>query len=283
MDLPQSIQLPIYDSTDSSTSLLDNSNPSPHSAHLSTLTLFSPHLLNIFPQSVIQTGFREYRMLGVSYLQSLIICKSFDILAETWLYSMVQNNEVIPSKYTVYHHDRVEVESFFCCVWRSQLLFHWDDHCWTFPNPTTASLLHLYPLASLTSKMFFTLRTNCLQLWCHRFWRFQYTRHNWSTLSAHSPFSSSLIDLIFMHNRSEVIVEPTHLCWNILDLILKNQPNRITSTSVDSSSCSSASDHPSDGQKSKDQSKPRPVLNYARADLNIINSYLMIWTNTCQL
>jgi len=42
---------------------------------------------------------------------------------------------------------------------------------------------------------------------------------NWSTLTASSEFSSSLCDIIFQYNFSQLIDLPTHKQGNILDLI----------------------------------------------------------------
>ncbi|XP_019854575.1 PREDICTED: uncharacterized protein LOC109583601 [Amphimedon queenslandica] len=104
---------------------------------------------------------------------------------------------------------------------------------------------------------------------------------NWATLSASSPFSLSLCDFIFSHNLNQLVLRPTHVRGNILDLVLTNQNNRIDTIQVDDSVCSAHSDHSlilfSIGTNSKRVMKPnkRVIFDYTKADLDNLHSYLL--------
>ena len=52
---------------------------------------------------------------------------------------------------------------------------------------------------------------------------------NWLTLSGHSGFSNQLCDLIFEFNLSQLVDQSTHICGNILDLVLTNCHDHIGS------------------------------------------------------
>ena len=56
---------------------------------------------------------------------------------------------------------------------------------------------------------------------------------DWSTLSASTDFSNQFCDLVFQHNLLQLVNNPTHVCGNILDLVLTNSDDIITSLSVD--------------------------------------------------
>ena len=56
---------------------------------------------------------------------------------------------------------------------------------------------------------------------------------DWSTLSASTDFSNQFCDLVFQHNLLQLVNNPTHVCGNILDLVLTNSDDMITSLSVD--------------------------------------------------
>lgn len=57
---------------------------------------------------------------------------------------------------------------------------------------------------------------------------------NWSTLSGSTCFSSSFCDFVFDNNLHQLITSPTHIKGNILDLVITNLPDTITSISIDS-------------------------------------------------
>ena len=57
---------------------------------------------------------------------------------------------------------------------------------------------------------------------------------NWSSLSASTPSSTTLCDVVFRNNLLQVVSEPTHVLGNTLDLILTNSPDRIAKIVVSS-------------------------------------------------
>ena len=67
---------------------------------------------------------------------------------------------------------------------------------------------------------------------------------SWSSLSADSNFSTSLCDLVFQYNYSQLVDLPTHSHGNILDLILTSSEDLITDITVNNTSnCILNSDH----------------------------------------
>ena len=55
---------------------------------------------------------------------------------------------------------------------------------------------------------------------------------DWNTLGATSSRSSSLCDLFFDLNLLQLVVEPTHVLGNILDLVLTSAPDRFSNVTV---------------------------------------------------
>jgi len=55
---------------------------------------------------------------------------------------------------------------------------------------------------------------------------------SWSTLTGSTYFSNQLCDLIFQHNLLQLVNCPTHICGNILDLVITNYDNFISSVFV---------------------------------------------------
>ena len=54
----------------------------------------------------------------------------------------------------------------------------------------------------------------------------------WSTLSANSQFSPKICDLIFQYNYTQVVEYSTHVQGNILDLIITNCDENISSPQI---------------------------------------------------
>ena len=55
---------------------------------------------------------------------------------------------------------------------------------------------------------------------------------NWSTLSEPIGFSNQFCDLVFESNLLQLVDQPTHICGNILDLVLTNCHDCINSLTV---------------------------------------------------
>lgn len=229
-----------------------------------------------------------------TFLHSLIYSKSLDIvcLSESWLTKSINDCELFPKSFTVYRRDRCSrgggvliavSEKFPSRLISSSSSIEMIVVEIHLPPPIIVCCIYIPP-ASLESY---------LQDVLHSLHSLTYIKDtiivgdfnvpdiNWSTLSATSFFSSSLCNLIFSHNLSQLVTDPTHVGGNILDLVLTNNSTRVTFTSVDSNFCSSFSDHHlvtihlhADCKFIKSL-RPRSVLNYAKADYTVIESHLL--------
>jgi len=55
---------------------------------------------------------------------------------------------------------------------------------------------------------------------------------NWATWTGSLTFSDEFCDLIFHYNLSQLVDQSTHVCGNILDLILINCESAISNLTV---------------------------------------------------
>jgi len=55
---------------------------------------------------------------------------------------------------------------------------------------------------------------------------------NWATRTGLLTFSDEFCDLIFHYNLSQLVDQPTHICGNILDLIITNCESAISNLTV---------------------------------------------------
>lgn len=70
---------------------------------------------------------------------------------------------------------------------------------------------------------------------------FNFADVNWLTLTADSPLSTQFCDVLFDHNLAQLVLHPTHVKGNILDLVITDMEDSIVSLwTVD---CSGISDH----------------------------------------
>ena len=100
----------------------------------------------------------------------------------------------------------------------------------------------------------------------------------WSTLSASSPFSRSLCDLVFSQNLKQFVLCSTHIHGNTLDLVLSNTEELIGDLQVDSSICLDYSDHylisfPIFVTYSRAKPVRHLIFHYSRADLEGLYSF----------
>ena len=64
-------------------------------------------------------------------------------------------------------------------------------------------------------------------------WWFESSRHQyWWTLTGNSAASDNFCEFIFESNLTQLVDSPTHVCGNILDLVLTNCPEHVTNLSV---------------------------------------------------
>ena len=104
---------------------------------------------------------------------------------------------------------------------------------------------------------------------------------NWSTLNANTTFSTALCNHLYTLNYFQLVTEPTHRQGNTLDLILTNAPHRIQNVLVHRPGRILVSDHhvvtadvSSTGPSTAPPTYITPPLNYARADLKGLASYV---------
>ena len=104
---------------------------------------------------------------------------------------------------------------------------------------------------------------------------------NWSTLSDHTDFSNRFCDLAFESNLSQLVDQSTHICGNILDLVLTNCHDQINSLTIHPHNYYSiTSDHylvsfsMSTDLTYKEDGPTTYVYNFAKGDYVGLNNYL---------
>ena len=170
----------------------------------------------------------------------------FDIigLTETWLTEGIWNNEILPNTFNIYRKDRtsrgggvllairatipsrelftpINIEALTIELHLSQP--HTLCVVYIPPHPTTGyfdtCLSHLTNLIVDSHPLIILGDFNTPDI-------------NWPTLTGISSNASKLVDFIFDHNLSQLIDQPTHICGNILDLVITNQEHSISSLTV---------------------------------------------------
>ena len=180
---------------------------------------------------------------------------SFHIFAitETWLSSSVLNNEIFPSSFTVFRHDRGSRGGGVLLAVHQSLSSH------QLPSPSHLELVtvkvthsssviicvvYIPPNSSLDyySQVFQYLESIVCNSRLIVLGDFNLPNINWSCLSAHCPASELLCNLVFRYNFTQFVNFPTHTQGNTLDLVLSNSVNLVQEVST-LSSPSLCSDH----------------------------------------
>ena len=111
---------------------------------------------------------------------------------------------------------------------------------------------------------------------------FNFPDINWDTLSGFSLHANLFCDLIFRFNLSQLVTSPTHICGNILDLVLCNDPDFINNLSINRSQENHLlSDHHKitftmfSSHPWKPKVRSHYALNLAKADWLGLTSYLL--------
>ena len=214
--------------------------------------------------------------------------KSYDIfcVSETWLNETIYDNEILPSNYTIYRNDR-----------RSR----GGGVLIAVSNSIPSKIIKRYTGIEMISvelelspKLLIVclyIPPNCSDEYQQDVLRSIQSLHthndvillgdlnapdvNWSTLSASSPFSSSLCNAFYSNNYIQMVTQPTHHKGNTLDLIFTNAPARLNNICVDSTGKFLKSDHYpvtadifsiSIHTNTHPPNQPAP-LNYLKADL----------------
>ncbi len=188
-------------------------------------------------------------MNKLDYVQTLLISKSIDILCitESWLHSQIFNNEFVPPSYTVYRRDRNRRGGGVLIIVsnqiRSKLIFtHTIVEIITielFLSPKSLYLSCVYVPPNSCDTYHLTLFDHIHAQCSHGDTDVVYVGDfnapdiNWSTLTSSSHSSYLLCSCVVENNLVQLVSDPTHLCGNILDLILTNTPSRLSNFRVD--------------------------------------------------
>ena len=192
----------------------------------------------------------------LSFFQSLIYSKSFGIfcLTETWLADYIFDKEVIPCGFTVYRRDRGSRGGGVMIVVANSIASTLVPNVFDIEMVTinltylqlVITCIYVPPNSSddyhhdIVSSLNFLFSTyNHVVIMGD----FNSSDINWTTLSASSPFSHSLCELVFKFNLQQLVTSATHLRGSILDLVITNSPDLIASMQIDSNICSNYSDH----------------------------------------
>ena len=236
----------------------------------------------------------------LSFFQSLIYSKSFGIfcLTETWLADYIFDKEVIPCGFTVYRRDRGSRGGGVMIVVANSIAStlvpnNFDIEMVTI-NLTYLQLvitcIYVPPNSSddyhrdiISSLNFLHSTYNHVVIMGD----FNSSDINWTTLSASSTFSHSLCELVFKFNLQQLVTSTTHLRGSILDLVITNSPDLITSMQVDSNICSNFSDHYliTFSTRLCTPIRKTKIFHYSRADLEGLFLYFanQMYSNTMDI
>ena len=226
----------------------------------------------------------------------MIYSHDYDIIAitETWLSDNVFDNEILPTNYTIYRKDRKfrgggvmlavkntihshilsvhpELEVLSVCIGSNDPTII----CLVYnpPNSTEECLLTLFDYIRSTAN----LCNDKLIL----IGDFNFPSINWDLLQGNTPITNSFCDLIFDLNLTQLIDQPTHSGGNILDLVLTNIENSITSLTIQSANfLTFNSDHSAITFCLNIQSSPAPktspyyVFDYFKGDYEGLRNHL---------
>ena len=186
---------------------------------------------------------------NLSQFQCFVYASDFQIigLSETWLSDNIADLEILPQAYSLYRKDRgsrgrgvmlavsnklpsrqvlsphnLEVVSV------SIFLSNTDITCCMVYVPPNASAEYHSDLVNYLNTIT-ALSTPVLLLG-----DFNSPDINWSTLTGSSTASNNLCEFAFESNLVQLVDSPTHICGNILDLVLTNSPGHVTNLSVHS-------------------------------------------------
>ena len=183
----------------------------------------------------------------LSSFQTFIYSHEYDIIAitETWLTKNIFDNEILPINYTIYRNDRGSRGG-------GVLFAVWDNIISkVLPSPTNVEMLTLEVevLQKIVISVVYLPPNPSLlliqSLSSHLF-QFQGSRNivllgdfnlpdiNWDTLCGNSRVDETFCDVCFEFNLSQLISCSTHIHGNILDLVLTNNEDLVSSISIHS-------------------------------------------------
>jgi len=163
----------------------------------------------------------------LNQFQTLIYSKDYDIcITETWLSDNIFDNEILPNGYSIYRNDRntrgggvmlaikntipssVISPTTFCLVYNP-------------PNSSEEYMLSLfdyvYSVANLCNNKLILIGD------------LNFPMIDWNLLQGDTSLSNSFCELIFNLNLTQLVDKSTHNCGNILDLVITNIEDNISS------------------------------------------------------
>ena len=167
------------------------------------------------------------------------------LITETWLTDSIYDSEFLPNGYSVYRLDRNSRGGGVAIVTKSTL--YTSVH--SSPSHGEAITIKLHPNLLITciyisptcleSDFISTVHylkeiTSCSAYNHLIIGDFNAPDIDWSICSAASYKSKTLCDLIFELNLHQLMLDPTHIQGNILDLILTDAPEHVTNVRVHS-------------------------------------------------
>lgn len=226
--------------------------------------------------------------------EPLVTTKNLDVvcITETWLTASTKDNELAPHKFNIYRCDRDtrgggiliaickkipsrailishEVELLVIEVFISPKLLigcvYIPPSC---PDNYLSNIDSAIRNLNLANDFILCGDYNCPDV-------------DWLTMSATSSTSMHLCAISFEYNLVQLVRNPTHSQGNCLDLILTNCPDRFSEVDVDTTSFMSTSDHfvvyaeIKTHNHEKDESDVGYCFNYAKADFEEVESYLL--------
>lgn len=227
-------------------------------------------------------------------LHPFVLASNLSVLAvtETWLTEQIQDNELIPSGYTIFRKDRKSRGGGVLIAVKHTLaasLLHTPKDLEVVSinlavcTPLTIALVYMPPNApeEYRNKLYCYLRSLTAREHLLILGDFNLPDINWSTLSGTSDRSEKFCDVVYDCGLSQLVCVPTHKLGNILDLVLTNQPSIITNVEVCSDPLPLASDHfpifldITNNTLKKCIPSTREVYNYRKTDIRGLVDYLM--------
>ena len=172
----------------------------------------------------------------------MIYSHDYDIIAisETWLSDNIFDNEILPTNYTIHRCDRGSRGG-------GVLVAVWDNIISrAYPSPTNIEMLTIEVEAVIICVIYLppTPSLSVVQsLSCHLS-KFQESHNlillgdfnlpdiNWDILYGNSAAAELFCDMCFEFNLSQLVSCPTHTHGNILDLLLTNNEDLISTICV---------------------------------------------------
>ena len=199
----------------------------------------------------------EESRIKLTFVQSLTYSQLYDLLCitETWVNTEIHNNEILLQGYIIYCNDRssrgggvlvavsVKIPSKIVLTAQDAELVAIQINT---PVPTVVACLYIPPhsppsLISAISHHIQEMSSICEDIII--LGDLNHPLIDWSSLTGNSNSGSIICDCFFNLNLSQLVTEPTHTEGNVLDIVATNNPQAITSLSINAAPSHTKSDH----------------------------------------